>query len=87
MFLAKVVIEQNHQRKQSRKIRSCTQKSKKLERIYGVRFGSNNMPGTTVGEKNSFTQEDIAQKMGLNMEITNIIGLQIIVSPLKRNLI
>lgn len=45
------------------------------------------MPGTTVGEKNSFTREDIAQKMGLNMEITNIIGLQIIVSPLKRNLI
>lgn len=27
------------------------------------------MPGTTVGEKNSFMQEDIAQKMGLNMEI------------------
>lgn len=40
---------------------------KELERIYGVRAGSNNMPGSTVGEKISFTQEDLAKKMGMDV--------------------
>ena len=40
---------------------------KELERIYGVRNGSTNDIGTIVGEKNSFTQEDIAQKMNMDV--------------------
>lgn len=40
---------------------------KELERLYGVRSGSNNAPGSIVGEKNSFTQEDIAQKLGMDV--------------------
>lgn len=40
---------------------------KELERLYGVRSGSNNAPGVIVGEKNSFTQEDIAQKLGMDV--------------------
>ncbi len=39
---------------------------KELERIYGVRDGSNNPHGINVGEKNSFTQSDIAQKLGID---------------------
>lgn len=40
---------------------------KELERIYGIRDGSSNTSGTIVGEKKSFTQEDIAQKMEMNV--------------------
>lgn len=40
---------------------------KELERIYGVRDGSNNPHGINVGEKNSFTQSDIAQKLGFDV--------------------
>ena len=40
---------------------------KELERIYGVRDGSNNPHGINVGEKNSFTQSDIAQKLGMDV--------------------
>lgn len=40
---------------------------KELERIYGVRDGSNNPHGINVGEKNSFTQSDIAQKLGIDV--------------------
>ena len=36
---------------------------RELERIYGIRDGSNNPHGINVGEKNSFTQSDIAQKI------------------------
>lgn len=35
--------------------------------MYGVRSGSSNAPGAIVGEKNSFTQEDIAQKLGMDV--------------------
>ena len=35
---------------------------KELERLYGVRSGSSNVSGSIVGEKNSFTQEYLAQK-------------------------
>lgn len=40
---------------------------KELERLYGVRDGSSNPENTIVGEKNSFTQFDIAEK--LNMKV------------------
>lgn len=40
---------------------------KELERIYGVRDGSNNPHGVNVGEKNSFTRSDIAQKLGMDV--------------------
>lgn len=40
---------------------------KELERIYGVRDGSNNPHGINVGEKNSFTQSDIAQKLEIDV--------------------
>lgn len=37
--------------------------------MYGVRSGSNNAPGSIVGEKSSFTQEGIAQKLGMDVRI------------------
>lgn len=40
---------------------------KELERLYGVRSGSSNVSGFIVGEKNSFTQEDLAQKLGMDV--------------------
>ena len=40
---------------------------RELERIYGIRDGSNNPHGINVGEKNSFTQSDIAQKLGMDV--------------------
>lgn len=40
---------------------------KELERLYGVRSGSSNVSGSIVGEKNSFTQEDLAQKLGMDV--------------------
>lgn len=40
---------------------------KEIERIYGIRDGSNNPHGINVGEKNSFTQSDIAQKLGFDV--------------------
>lgn len=43
---------------------------KELERLYGIRDGSANKHGTIVGEKNSFTREDVAEKM--NMEVRTL---------------
>lgn len=40
---------------------------KELERLYGVRDGSNNQKGIHVGEINSFTQKDIADKLGMDV--------------------
>lgn len=40
---------------------------KELERIYGVRDGSANPKGTNVSEKNTFTQSEIAEMMGMNV--------------------
>lgn len=40
---------------------------KELERLYGVRCGSANEKGTYVGEKNSFTRENIAKKMEMDV--------------------
>lgn len=40
---------------------------KELERIYGIREGSHNSIGTNVGEKNSFTQSDLASDMNMDV--------------------
>lgn len=38
-----------------------------MERIYGVREGSTNPKNTIVSEKNSFTQNDIADRLGMDV--------------------
>lgn len=40
---------------------------KELERLYGVRDGSANEKGIHVGEINSSTQKDIADKLGIDV--------------------
>ncbi|MDF2544512.1 MAG: hypothetical protein K0S47_4230 [Herbinix sp.] len=40
---------------------------KELERINGVRSGSANPTGTTVSENISFTQKDLADKLGMEV--------------------
>ncbi len=44
--------------------------AKELERIYGIRQGSNNPKGTNIGEftmSTDVTQEELAQKIGIDL--------------------
>lgn len=58
-----------------------------MERIYGVRNGSTNDIGTIVGEKNSFTQEDIAQKMNMDVRTLQNYKMMAEMIPELENLI
>lgn len=40
---------------------------KELERIYGIRDGSTNKQGTIVGENFSFTQQNLADELGIDV--------------------
>lgn len=67
--------------------------------MYGVRSGSNNAPGSIVGEKNSFTQEDISQKLGMDVrtlqnykilsemipELSDLVDTGVVACFLKKN--